>query len=498
MNTPGSKPPAKPEPVALASKGLSRREALIGAAGATAVGLATATPAGARSAKSPHRVDVVVVGAGLAGLTAATDLARAGHSVAVLEARDRVGGRTLNQSLGRGHVVEVGGQWVGPGQNRILARARALGVHTFKTYVTGDLLFQYRGAVTHFTGLIPPLPAADAADFNGLLAKVVALTQTVPTDRPWTAPGAASLDGQTLETFMLANTSTDGARFLFALAVRAVFAAEPRDISLLHALFYLRAGNGIINLTSTAGGAQDARFVGGSQLVSIRMAQRLGRRVVLKAAVRRIAQDRGGVTVTSDAGVWRARRVIVAIAPTLAGRIDYAPILPAARDQLTQRMPQGSVIKFEAVYPTPFWRGHGLSGSTYSDHGPVGFTFDNSPPGGRPGVLLGFVAGSQARRLGELRPAARRRAVLDAFTSLFGPAAAHPRTLIEHNWSAEEYTRGCYAAYLPPGVWSDYGSALRDPIGRIHWAGTETAEVFTGYMDGAVRSGERAAAEVRR
>ncbi len=479
-------------------RGISRREALIGAAGATAAGLATATPAGARSPRPPHRVDVVVVGAGLAGLTAATDLVRAGHSVAVLEARDRVGGRTLNHSLGGGHVVEVGGQWVGPGQTRILARARALGVRTFKTYVDGDLLFRYRGSVTRFTGLIPPLPAADGADFNALLAKVVTLTQTVPTDRPWTAPDAASLDGQTLETFMLANTRTDGARFVFALAVRAVFAAEPRDLSLLHALFYLRAGQGIINLTSTAGGAQDSRFVGGSQLVSIRMAQRLGHRVVLEAPVRRIGQSHGGVTVTTDRGVWHARRVIVAIAPTLAGRIDYSPILPAARDQLTQRTPQGSVIKFEAVYPTPFWRAQGLSGSAYNDVGPVGFTFDNSPPEGRPGVLLGFVAGSDARRLGQLGLGARRAAVIGSFVSLFGRRAGFPRQLIEHNWSAEEYTRGCYAAYLPPGVWSDYGGALRAPVGRIHWAGTETAEVFTGYMDGAVRSGERAAAEVRR
>jgi monoamine oxidase len=187
----------------------------------------------------------------------------------------------------------------------------------------------------------------------------------------------------------------------------------------------------------------------------------------------------------------------VAIAPTLAGRIDYAPALPALRDQLTQRVPQGSVIKVEAVYPEPFWRAQGLSGSSYSDGSPIQFTYDNSPPGGRPGVLLGFVAGSEARRLGTLSPAARRRAVLTSFVGLFGPAATHPRSLIEHDWSAEEYTRGCYAGFLPPGVWSDYGSALRAPVGHIHWAGTETAEVFTGYMDGAVRSGERAAVEVR-
>jgi monoamine oxidase len=475
--------------------GISRREALIGAAGAGAGALVRTGDAEARAG---HRhVDVVVVGAGLAGLSAASDVAAAGHSVVVLEARDRVGGRTLNHSLGHGQVVEVGGQWVGPGQDRILARARRHDVHMFKTYVKGEQMLEFEGRVTRFNGLVPPLPEPDASDFNRLLAKIIRLEAQVPLDRPWRAPDAAGLDAQTLETFKLANSSTRGARFLLDLATKAVFAAEPRDLSLLHALFYLHSGGGIINLTSTSGGAQDSRFVGGSQLVSLRMARALGRRVVLGAPVRRILHPRDGVTVVSDAGTWRAKRVIVAIAPTLAGRIDYEPGLPAARDQLTQRMPQGSVIKFEAVYAKPFWRPEGLNGASYCEAPPVHFTFDNSPPGGRPGVLLGFVAGSEARRLTNATPATRRRQVLGAFTRLFGPAAAHPRRLIEHNWSQEIWTRGCYAGYLGPGVWSDYGAALRAPVGRIHWAGTETAEVFTGYMDGAVRSGERAAREVR-
>jgi monoamine oxidase len=479
--------------------GLSRREALVGAAGATAGALAAAAPAEARP--PGRRVDVVVVGAGLAGLSAASELVGAGHSVVVLEARDRVGGRTLNHSLGHslghGQVIEVGGQWVGPGQDRILARARQHGIRTFKTYTDGQQVLEFGGRVSHFDGLIPPLSEPDAGDFNQLLGRLVALTGTVPVGKPWTAPNAAALDAQTLETWKLANSSTRGARFLLDLATKAVFAAEPRDLSLLHTLFYLRAGNGIINLTSTAGGAQDSRFVGGSQLVSIRMAHALGHRVVLTAPVRRIAHHGGGVTVVSDGGTWHARRVIVAIAPTLAGRIDYEPGLPAARDQLTQRMPQGSVIKFEAVYPNPFWRTEGLNGSSYAEAPPVHFTFDNSPPSGRPGVLLGFVAGREARRLGAASAASRRREVLGSFTRLFGARAARPRQLIEHNWSQEVWTRGCYAGYLPPGVWSDFGAALRAPVGPIHWAGTETAEVFTGYMDGAVRSGERAAREVR-
>ncbi len=402
--------------------GVSRREVVVGAAAAATAALA---PDAQAARKRPtRRADVVVVGAGLAGLSAASDLVEAGHSVVVLEARDRVGGRTLNHPVGRGEVVEVGGQWVGPGQDRILARARSLGIRTFKTYTNGAQIFDYAGKQTHFTGLIPPLPEPDAGDFGQLLGKIVTLESTVPLAKPWTAAGGAALDSQTVETFKVANSSTPGARFLLDLAVKAVFAAEPRDLSLLHALFYFHSGQGVINLTSTAGGAQDSRFVGGSQLVSLRMAARLGGRVVLGAPVRRIAQDAGGVSVQSDAGTWRAHRVIVAIAPMLAGRIEYEPALPPSRDGLTQRVPHGSVIKCEAVYPTPFWRSAGLSGYTNSDRPPIHFTYDNSPPSGRPGVLLGFVVGEDARRLQVLSAAARRRAITAAFVRLFAARAS--------------------------------------------------------------------------
>jgi monoamine oxidase len=485
------------ERAAVKRTGVSRREVMVGAAAAAAgTLLAEGEGAAARSAPAVRKADVVVVGAGLAGLTAATDLVRAGHSVAVLEANDRVGGRTLNQSVGGGHVVEVGGQWVGTGQDRILARARTVGVSTFKSYTAGNQIFEYKGKQTHFSGLIPPLPEPDASDFNQALGKIISLESTVPLAAPWTAPNAAALDAQTFDSFKLANTQTQGARFLLDLAVEAVFAAEPRDLSALHVLFYFNSGTGVIFLTSTAGGAQDSRFVGGSQLVSLRMASRLGHRVMLRTPVRRITQGRSGAVVQADTGSWRCKHVIVAIAPTLAGRIDYEPILPPLRDQLTQRVPQGSVIKYEAVYPTPFWRASGLSGYVNSDQPPVKLTYDNSPPGGKPGVLLGFVLGADARRMSTISASARRRAVLDSFVRLFGSAAGSPRQLIEHDWAAEPFARGCYAGFMPPGVWSDFGAALRTPVGRIHWAGTETAEVFTGYMDGAVRSGERAAVEV--
>jgi monoamine oxidase len=440
---------------------VSRRQVVIGAAAAAAGTLLVDAEGSAARTTARHpaarQADVIVVGAGLAGLSAAADLVSGGRSVVVLEARDRVGGRTLNHPVGGGEVVEVGGEWVGPGQDRILARARSLGMSTFKTYTAGNQVFEFKGKQTHFTGLIPPLPEPDGTDFNQALGKIVGLESTVPLSTPWTAPNAPALDAQTFETWKLANTQTDGARFLLDLAIRSIFAAEPRDLSLLHALFYFHSGTSVIVLSSTQGGAQESRFVGGSQLVSMRLAARLGRRVVLGA-----------------------------------------PVLPALRDGLTQRVPQGSVIKYEAVYPTPFWRGSGLSGYVNSDQPPIHLTYDNSPPSGKPGVLLGFVEGSEARRMGTLSAAARRRAVLGSFVRLFGAAAARPRQLLEYNWSAEPFTRGCYVGYMPPGVWSDFGAALRAPIGRLHWAGTETAEVFNGYMDGAVRSGERAAVEVGR
>lgn len=479
--------------------GVSRREALTGAAGAAGAMLAASASAAGRTTKTTtaaRQADVIVVGAGLAGLSAASDLVEAGHSVAVLEARTRVGGRTLNHPVGDGEVIEVGGEWVGPGQDRILARAKEFGIKTFKTYTRGEQVLEFEGHLTHFTGLIPPLPSADATDFDQLLEKVIKLESTIPLTSPWTAPNASSLDSQTFETYVEANSSTDGARFLMDLATKAILATDSRDVSLLHALWYFNSGNGVLNLASTSGGAQDSRFVGGSQLVSIELAKRLGARVVLGAPARRISQDRSGVTVETDAGNWRGKRAVVAMSPMLAGRIEYAPALPALRDGLTQRVPNGSAIKYEAVFPTPFWRADGLNGYSNSDQAPIHFTYDNSPPSGKPGVLLGFVVGQEARALGTQPWATRRRTVLSAFARLFGARAAKPKELIEHNWSEESWTRGCYAGYMPPGVWSDYGAALRAPIGRLYWAGTETSEVFAGYMDGAVRSGERAATEV--
>jgi monoamine oxidase len=447
------------------------------------------------AAPQTREADLVVVGAGLAGLSAARAAAAAGAEAIVVEARERVGGRVLNVEIGDGDVVEVGAQWIGPTQDRLAALARELRVATFPTHGQGDNLIEFAGRLRRYTGTIPRINPAVLLDVERAQRRLNRLARSVPLDAPWEAPRADRLDGQTAATWMRRNLATRAGRTLLELGIEAVWAAQPEDMSLLHVLFYIHSAGGLEMLFDTEGGAQQDRFVGGSQLVALRMAERLGAdRLILDSPVRRIVHGPEGVTVEADGATVAARRAIVAVAPTLAGRIAYEPPLPGLRDQLTQRMPLGTVAKCMAIYDEPFWRAENLSGQGTSDAGPVRLTFDNSPPDGSPGVLLGFLEGRRARELGRLGADERRAAVVDCFRRLFGPRAGRPEGYVERLWADEEWSRGCYGCHMPTGAWTGFGPALREPVGPIHWAGAEYATVWNGYMDGAVRSGQSAAA----
>uniref|UniRef100_UPI0015F0627E flavin monoamine oxidase family protein n=1 Tax=Streptomyces phytophilus TaxID=722715 RepID=UPI0015F0627E len=363
--------------------------------------------------------------------------------------------------------------------DRVAALAAALGVATFPTYAEGE---------TRYT--IADRGRDELTEADEILAELDRLAATLPAEVPWTAPEAAGWDAQTLRGWLLSRTADPAVLSLLRLLTTGLFTVEPDELSLLHVLIYIRSAGSLKALLQDA---QEQRLVGGAQGLALRIHEELGPDTVrVGTPVRTVVQEPGGVRVD---GIT-ARRAIVAVPLALTDRIAFSPPLPVIRAQLHQRAVPGVTIKAHAVYDRPFWRAQGLNGRALTDAGPVSVTFDDSPPSGEPGILVGFVEGDAARRLGGLGPDARRAAVLDCFAASFGAEAASPRQYAEMSWSDEEWTRGCYGANLPPGTWTRYGAALREPCGLVHWAGAETSAVWMNYMDGAVRSGERAAAEV--
>jgi monoamine oxidase len=487
----------------------TRRAAIGGAAAgaaAAAVPAAGAFAATKTAAKPTRYVDVVVVGAGLAGLTAARKLTAAGKKVVVIEADSRVGGRVMNIDIGGGNITEGGAEFIGETQDHIKALAKDVGLKTFPTYNTGNNLYYRNGQAfpystsTPVLGPVPPDP--NAADAEQALVQLDQMASTIDVNAPWNSPNAAQYDSQTFETWKQANVKTPGGQFLIDVATTSVFSCEPRDVSLLFVLFYIAAAGNettpgtLERLVNTSPGAQSDRIVGGTQLIPIKVAEQLGSNVVLSSPVRKITQLADRVQVDSDKLTAFGQRVIVAIPPPLAGRLQYEPPLPADRDQLTQRFPMGSVMKVIAIYDKPFWRDQGFTGQVVSDTGPAQVTFDNTPPSGSPGALMAFVEATTSRQLNPVSTDELKSKVIANFATYFGDKARNPTAFYEKRWDNDIWHRGCPVCFTPPGVLLDFGVAIRRPAGRIHWAGTETSTYWNGYMDGAVRSGERASDEV--
>ena len=435
---------------------------------------------------------VVVVGAGLAGLTAALRLRQHGQEVVVLEAADRIGGRLLRQEIA-GVPVDGGGAWVGPTQDRVHALLDELGLETVPTYDDGKHLSRLAGRIRTRSGSLPPLSALALADALVAQLRLDRLTRHVD------GPRAAALDTRTIGEWIDRHVRTHGARTLIRIGVATTTGKDPADVSLLAFAAHVRSAGGLIQLLGVRGAAQDARIVGGAVSVCERLAATLEPGSLrLESPVLGIDQSEAGVRVRRAKGDVDADAVVVAIDPARCRTIEFGTALPSDRRRLQERWSMGSGIKFHIAYERPFWRTAGLSGQFLADDGLVRITFDATPdPDGR-GVLVGFLGEPFADEPRLLAPAAREtraERVADELSRVFGPEAARPLDYVEQDWRAEQFLDGCVPA-LPTGVLSVAGDAASKPWARVHWAGAESSEIWEGHMDGAVRSAERAATAI--
>jgi monoamine oxidase len=438
-----------------------------------------------------------VVGAGLAGLTAARRLSQAGRSVVVLEARDRVGGRVWTRTSRDGVPVDMGACFVGLHHDRMQAVTTEMGVTTFKTFVDGDNVLATGGKVRRYRGDIPRVGPVALLSAGQAIARMNAMAKKVPVDAPWDAPKAGEWDALSVRAWLSpAHVPTRLARDLVEATVRACFAAELSEVSFLNWLFLVRSAGGIESLMNIAGGYQDAQFEGGVGQVPDAMAAELGSAVVLGAPVTGVDVGSDRVAVHSAAGTVTARRVVLALPRALASGIRFDPLLPADHVMLLHQVPAGTEVKMVAIYDEPFWRRDGVSGATVATDDDIEVTLDTCQPNHSQGVVAGYSAGPRARALAALGEAERGDVFVRMLTRRLGPRAASPVEVLEQNWAEEQWTRGCSMGHFPTGVLTQYGRRLREPVGRLHWAGTETASTSYGSMDGAVRSGERVCEEI--
>lgn len=439
--------------------------------------------------------DAVVVGAGISGLTAATRLVEQGQEVVVLEARDRVGGRLWNTEIG-GEANELGGEWVAPYQSRLHALLDDLGIELFPAYREGENVYVDAAGVSHRYAGHEPVAAESMRAYEDAEAKLDTLAKELDPEAPWTHPDASELDATTYESWLRREVADDVARDLLRAWLAGGFLTKPaHTFSLLQGLWVIAGAGGVYELFA-AEQCLAYRVVGGSQLTPLRLAERLGERVVLESPVRDVVWTPESVEVHAGATRVRARAAIVAVAPNLTGSIRFDPPLSAWRLRLEQAMSQGSVSKILVAYEQPFWRENGLSGEGFAPYSLVRELYDNSPPSGSVGVLCTFLAGEVADEAGRMSPAARRAAVLDGVAAYVGPHALKPTDYIETDWCAEEWTRGAYAATFSVGGLTRFGPDLRRPVGPIHWACADIAGVGHMHMEGGVRAGEAAAAAV--
>ncbi|MFE3255061.1 flavin monoamine oxidase family protein [Nocardia sp. NPDC059091] len=441
--------------------------------------------------------DYCVIGGGFAGLTAALRLKQAERSVAVLEARDRLGGRTFTEVRADGCWIDRGGAWIGPGQDRIHALMNEFGVGSYPQYTDGEAMMVVDGKQYRYSGTIPwSMSTWASMNLGASFVELGHMCKSIPLEAPWEAKKADKWDRMSLAQWLDRTVWSKPAHDLLETAIAGSYTSAASEVSMLFALYQMASGGGPNFVFGVKGGAQDARPIGGMGAIYRPMAAALGDSIHLSQPVHSIEQDAAGVRVHADGSTVRARRAIVAVPLAIAGQIRYEPMLPVDRSLLHQRVPSGSIIKISVVYDEPFWRRDGLSGQSAAPGSPATVTIDGCTDAGRPGVLCVISEGPIARQIGRLDPAERRTAILHELVTRFGEKAGVPVDYIEQDWSAERYSGGGMLSHTPTGVLTQFGRTLREPCGRIHWAGTESSAVMCGWVDGAIRSGERAASEV--
>nr|AIT11918.1 monoamine oxidase [Platynereis dumerilii] len=444
--------------------------------------------------------DVIVIGAGISGLSAAKLLNEKGVKVIVLEARDRVGGRTYTRRDSSYKYCDVGGSYVGPTQDRIVRLAAELGIKTYKINNTGDYVHFSKGKGTRFQGTWPKFwNPFSWLDVNHLFRKMDQLMEEIPVEQPWNSPHAEEWDNKTMKEFYDETCWTEAAKEFGVAFVNTNVTMEPSEVSMLWFLWYVKSCGTSRRIWEVDNGGQERKFVGGSMQVSEKIADILGSKLKFNEAVYKVSQKEDKVTVECASGKkYAGKYVIMAMSPTLQQKLLYDPPMPPIRSQLIQRVPMGSCIKNYVMYKRPFWREKGMNGFTSAADGiePVGNTVDDCKPDNTVPALTGFIMGDQARRLSVMTREERYKETLECYARIFGTDEAFDSVgYEEHNWVADPYSGGCYTSTYPPGVMTRFGKEIRKPFGRMFFAGTETAVLWTGYMDGAVEAGERAARE---